>query len=341
MRAYELRGYEPGPGHGFEQLTLAERPDPQPGPGQVVMRVRAVSLNFRDTLVAKGLYSRKLRLPLVPCSDAAGEVIAVGGGADRFRVGDRVAANFMPAWTEGEVNEARAKSALGGDVDGVLAEQVAFDQQALVRIPEPLSFEEASTLPCAGVTAWNALMVAGKLHAGETVLVLGTGGVSIFALQFARLGGARVIVTSRSDEKLARARELGADAGINYKTTPDWEEKVWEMTSRRGVDHVVEVGGAETLPKSMRSVRFGGHIALIGNLTGRGGVDFVPIFARALRVSGIFVGSRVMFEEMNRAIAHAGLRPVIDRVFSFEQAAEALRYMEGGTHFGKIVIRLE
>ncbi|MDE3136114.1 MAG: NAD(P)-dependent alcohol dehydrogenase [Acidobacteriota bacterium] len=335
MRAYELRDY------GIEHLTLAERPDLQAGPGQAVVRVRAVSLNFRDTLVAKGLYSRKLRLPLVPCSDCAGEVIAVGEGVKRLRVGDRVAANFMPGWTEGAVNEEKARTALGAAVDGVLAEQVAFDQRALVQIPEALSFEEAATLPCTGVTAWNALIVAGGLRAGETVLVLGTGGVSIFALQIAHMAGALAIITSSSDEKLARARALGADVGINYKTTPDWEEKVRELTAGRGVDHVVEVGGAETLPKSVRATRYGGHIALIGNLTGRGGVDIVPIFMKALRVSGVFVGSRAMFEDLNRAVAHSGLRPVVDRVFGLEQAVEALRYMESGAHFGKIVVRVD
>jgi NADPH:quinone reductase-like Zn-dependent oxidoreductase len=334
MRAYELRDY------GIEHLTLAERPDLQPGPGQVVVGVRAVSLNFRDTLVAKGLYSRKLRLPLVPCSDAAGEVIAVGEGVKRVRAGNRVAANFMTGWIEGAVNEEKARTALGGAIDGVLAEQVLFDQQALVHIPEALSFEEAATLPCTGVTAWNALMVAGGLRAGETVLVQGTGGVSIFALQLARAAGALVIITSSSDEKLGRARALGADVGINYKTTPDWEEKVRELTAGRGVDHIIEVGGAETLPKSVRAARFGGHIALIGNLTGRGGVDLVPIFMKALRVSGIFVGSRAMFEDMNRAVAHSGMRPVVDRAFEFEEAPAALRYMESGAHFGKIVIRV-
>jgi NADPH:quinone reductase-like Zn-dependent oxidoreductase len=265
----------------------------------------------------------------------------VGEGVKRVRAGDRVAANFMPGWTEGPVNEEKARTALGAAVDGVLAEQVTFDQRALVQIPEALSFEEAATLPCTGVTAWNALMVAGGLRAGETVLVLGTGGVSIFALQIARMAGALVIITSASDEKLARARALGADVGINYKTTPDWEEKVRELTAGRGVDHVVEVGGAETLPKSVRAARFGGHIALIGNLTGRGGVDIVPIFMKGLRVNGIFVGSRSMFEDFNRAVAHSGLHPVIDRVFGFEQAPEALRYMESGAHFGKIVIRVD
>lgn len=335
MRAYELRDY------GIEHLAVAERPDPSPGPGQVVVRVRAVSLNFRDTLIAKGVYSRKLRLPVVPCSDAAGEIVAVGDGAKRFRVGDRVAANFMPGWIEGEVTAEKARTALGAASDGVLAEQVVFDQQALVQIPEGLSFEEASTLPCTGVTAWNALMVSGRLRAGETVLLLGTGGVSIFALQLARLAGALVIITSSSEEKLARARALGADVGIDYKATPDWEVKVRELTAGRGVDHVIEVGGAETLPKSVRAARYGGHIALIGNLTGRGGVDIVPIFMKSLRVDGVFVGSRAMFEDLNRAVSCARLHPVIDRVFPFQETPDALRYMESGAHFGKIVIRID
>ena len=334
MRAYELADF------AIDKLKIAERPDPKPGPGQVVMAVRAVSLNFRDTLVAKGLYSRKLRLPLVPCSDAAGEVIAVGEGVKRLRVGDRVAANFMTGWIEGELDETKARTALGGAVPGVLAEQVVLAQESLVRIPDSLSFEEASTLPCTGVTAWNALMVSGRLRPGETVLVQGTGGVSIFALQLARMAGAFVIVTSSSDAKLDRARELGAAIGINYKTTPDWGEKALELTARRGVDHVIEVGGAETLLQSARAARFGGHIALIGNLTGRGGVDLVPVFMKALRVDGIFVGSRAMFEDLNRAVAHTGLRPVVDRVFPFEEAVEALRYMDTGAHFGKIVIRV-
>lgn len=334
MRAYELRDFS------IDRLVLAEQPDLTPAPGQVVVRIGAVSLNFRDTLVAKGFYSRKLPLPLTPCSDAAGEVLAVGDGVARVRPGDRVAGIFMQRWIDGEVDEEKARSALGAGGAGVLAEQVLFDQHALVHIPRSLSFEEAATLPCAGVTAWNALMVSGRLCPGQTVLALGTGGVSIFALQLAHIAGARVIITSSSDEKLRRARELGAAETINYKTTPDWEEKVREMTGKRGVDHVIEVGGAETLPKSVRAARFGGHLALVGNLTGRGGVDIVPIFMKGLRLNGIFVGSRAMFDDLNRAIDQSGLRPVIDRAFGFDQAAEAFRYMESGAHFGKIVIRV-
>jgi NADPH:quinone reductase-like Zn-dependent oxidoreductase len=304
------------------------------------VRVRAVSLNYRDRLVIGGIYSRKLRLPLVPCSDAAGEVIAVGEGAALWRPGDRVMANFMPGWIEGEVNEEKAKTALGAGVDGVLAEQVVFDERALVRITEGFSFEEAATLPCAGVTAWNALMVAGNLKPGDSVLLLGTGDVSLFGLQFAHAVGARVIITSSSDEKLARARDLGAAECINYRATPDWEEKVRELTGRRGVDHVLEVGGAGTLAKSARAARFGGHIALIGNLTGRDGVDIVPVFMKCLRLSGMLVGSRVMFEQMIRAIELSRLRPVVDRVFRFEDAAQALAYAGEGSRFGKVVIRV-
>jgi NADPH:quinone reductase-like Zn-dependent oxidoreductase len=247
----------------------------------------------------------------------------------------------MQKYLCGELTLEKSNSALGGAIDGVLAEYVVFNEQGLVKIPEHLSYEEAATLPCAALTAWNALVTEGQLKAGETVLLQGTGGVSIFALQFAKMMGAKVIITSSSDEKLQKATQLGADVTINYRTYPDWEEKVWELSDRVGVDHVVEVGGSQTLSKSLRSVRYGGKIALIGVLTGfAGDVSTVSILFKHIRVQGIFVGSRDMFEQMNRAIAQNKLKPVIDRIFSFNEAKEALSYLESGKHFGKVVIKV-
>jgi len=335
MRAYEIRDT-----FGVDALALSERPDPKPGPGQVVVKTRAVSLNFRDLLVVKGDYSRKLPLPMTPCSDCAGEVAAVGEGVTRVKVGDRVAGIFMQTWLDGEVNEAKAKSALGAAIGGVLAESVLLHESGLVHIPAHLSFEEAATLPCAAVTAWHALITEGGLKPGDTVLTLGSGGVSLFALQFARLAGARVISTSGSDEKLARLCGLGASHGINYKTTVDWDKRVRELTGA-GVDHVVEVGGASTLPKSLKAVRIGGRISLIGNVAGGGEVNPVPLLMKNVRLQGIFVGSREMFEAMNRAIAAHSLRPVVDRVFPFAEAREAMHYMESGAHFGKVCIQVQ
>jgi NADPH:quinone reductase-like Zn-dependent oxidoreductase len=336
MRAYVLQD-----SFGLDSLKRADRTDPSPGPGQVVVRVRAVSLNYRDLLVVKGQYDPRMQLPRVPCSDGAGEVAAVGPGVSRVRPGDRVVGMFMQNWLDGEPTAAKSRAALGGDVDGMLAEQVALSAEGVSKFPEHLSYEEASTLPCAALTAWNALMVQGGLKAGETVLLQGTGGVSVFALQFAKMAGARVLITSSSDAKLARARELGADEGVNYKTTPDWDRRARELTGGVGVDHVVEVGGAGTLNRSLRAVRTGGHVALIGVLAGAGGpVDTVLILHRVVRLLGVYVGSRVMFEGMSRAIAVNKTKPVIDRVFPFDQAAEAFRLMEGGGHFGKIVIRV-
>jgi NADPH:quinone reductase-like Zn-dependent oxidoreductase len=335
MRAYRLHDYG-----GPDAYRLEELPTPAPGPGEVLVRIRAASLNYRDLLIVKGRYGRNLPLPLIPLSDGAGEVAEVGPGVTRFKPGDRVAATFMIAWLEGGPSEEKARSALGGAVDGVLAEARVFPQDALVRIPDHLSYEEASTLPCAAVTAWHALMVGRALNPGETVLVQGTGGVSLFALQFARLAGARVIATSSRDDKLERVRQLGASDTINYKTTPDWDVKARALTGDIGVDHVVEVGGAGTFGKSLRAVRMGGRISLIGVLSGAGDVSFVPILMKNVQVQGIFVGSRAMFEAMNRAITLHQLRPVVDRVFEFDRASEALKYLESGAHFGKVVIRI-
>jgi len=335
MRAYDIRDT-----FGVDALALSERPDPKPGPGQVVVKSRAVSLNFRDLLVVKGDYSRKLPLPMTPCSDCAGEVAAIGEGVTRVKVGDRVAGIFMQTWLDGEVNEAKAKSALGAAIGGVLAESVLLHESGLVHMPAHLSFEEAATLPCAAVTAWHALITEGGLKPGDTVLTLGSGGVSLFTLQFSRLAGARVISTSGSDEKLARLCGLGASHGINYKTTVDWDKRVRELTGA-GVDHVVEVGGASTLPKSLKAVRMGGRISLIGNVAGGGEVNPVPLLMKNVRLQGIFVGSREMFEVMNRAIAEHSLRPVVDRVFPFAEAREAMHYMESGAHFGKVCIQVQ
>jgi NADPH:quinone reductase-like Zn-dependent oxidoreductase len=335
MKAFRLHEFT-----GPDGLKLEEIPDPMPGPGQVLIRLRAAALNYRDLLVVKGAYNPKLRLPFVPLSDGAGEVIALGAGARRFRVGERVVVPFMPGWLEGAPDEEKARSALGGGGNGLLAEQIVLPEQALLPIPAHLSFEEAATLPCAGVTAWNAVVANGGVKPGDTVLVQGTGGVSLFALQFARLAGARVIATSSSDRKLAKALELGASEGINYKTTPDWDKRARELTGGRGVDQIIEVGGAGTLPRSMRAVRIGGYIACIGVLSGTGDVNPTPILMKTIRVQGIFVGSRSMFEDMNRAIEISQLRPIIDRVFPFEEAALALKHLESGAHFGKLVVQI-
>jgi len=289
--------------------------------------------------VVAGAYNPKMALPRVPVSDGVGEVVGVGPGVTRVGVGARVAGAFMPAWAEGELTDQKAKSALGGGVDGLLAEYAVLPEEGVVEVPAHLSDEEAATLPCAAVTAWNGLVVAGDIKAGETVLVQGTGGVSLFALQFARLCGARVIATSSSAEKLAKVKALGASDAINYREVAEWGDAARKLTDGRGVDHVIEVGGAGTLNQSLRAIRTGGHVALIGVLAGYGQFNPVPILMKAVRVTGIFVGSRAMFEAMNRAIGVAGMRPVVDRVFAFEQAADALRHLESASHFGKVAIR--
>jgi NADPH:quinone reductase-like Zn-dependent oxidoreductase len=335
MKVYEIRDR-----FGLDALTLTERPQPQPGPHEVLVRIRAASLNYRDLLVVKGQYNPKMTLPRIPLSDAAGEVVAVGPGVSRVQVGHRVAAIFMQRWISGEIDDSKAKSALGGAIDGLLAEYALLHEDGLVQVPEHLSFEEAATLPCAAVTAWHGLITEGRIKPGDTVLLQGTGGVSLFALQLARLTGAQVIITSSSDEKLERARKLGAAEGINYKETPEWGDKARELTGGRGVEHVVEVGGAGTLGQSLRAVRMGGQISLIGVLSGAGQANPMPILMKNVRVQGIFVGSREMFEAMNRAIAANQLRPVIDRVFPFSEAVQAFRYMESAAHFGKICIRV-
>ena len=326
--------------HEGGEWRLGERPAPQAGAGEVVIKMRAASLNFRDVQVRRNIYGLPARVPLIPLSDGAGEVVEVGAGASRFQAGDRVAGAFAPGWVEGAPTPEKAASALGaGSVDGVLAEFIALPETGVVRVPNHLSFEEAATLPCAAVTAWFALFVGGSLKAGETVLLQGTGGVSLFALQFAKAAGARVILTSSSDDKLARARELGADETINYRATPDWDARVLELTGGRGVDTVVEVGGPDTLNKSIQAVRVGGQISIIGVLTGTAAqVNIGAILGKQPRIQGVSVGSVAIFEEMNRAITQNQMRPVVDRVFPFEEARQALKYLESGQHFGKVVI---
>ena len=327
--------------HGsLDGLELAEYPDPVPGAGEVLVRVRAVSLNYRDLTALRTKREGNLS-PLIPCSDAAGEIISVGANVTRWRPGDRVAGCFFQNWRSGPLKRETMKSALGGPIHGVLSELAVFEETAAVSIPRHLGFTEAATLPCAGLTAWHALVEKGNLESGQSVLLLGTGGVSIFSLQFARLRQARTIIISSSDAKLERARALGADETINYRTSPDWEKQVWELTGREGVDHVIEVGGAGTLERSLASVKFGGRISLIGILTGfEGRINPWPIVARSVTVQGIYVGSTEMFERMNVAVAEAGMRPVIDRVFEFAKAPDAFAHLESGNHFGKVVIAL-
>ncbi len=332
IRAYELRGTE---------LTQVTRPAPVAGHGHVVVQLRATSLNYRDLLIKRGNYPMQMKPGVVPLSDGAGEVIAVGSGVTQFAVGDRVAATFMQSWTTGPIEPHHGASALGGAIDGVLAERAAFPETGVVRIPDHLSFAQAAALPCAGVTAWNALFEADVTRPGQTVLVQGTGGVSILALQLARAAGARVVVTSSSDAKLARARELGAAATINYKTTPAWGDEAVRLTGGVGVDHVIEVGGAGTFEQSLAAIRYGGTVSYIGLLAGTGEAAVGAILRKRARVHGIFVGSRAMFQALNAAVTERRIEPVVDRVFPFAEAADAYRYLESGAHFGKVVIAVD
>ena len=327
------------PAFGIDSLSLVEKEPVQPGPNQIQVRVHAISLNYRDLMVVQGRYNPRLAMPRIPCSDGTGEVIAVGAEVTQWKPGDRVAGIFMQNWQEGRLTAPKSKAALGGDVDGMLATEVLLSEHGLVRIPEHLSFEEATTLPCAAVTAWNALFKATETQPGDTVLIQGTGGVSIFALQFAKMAGARVLGISSSDEKLEHAKSLGLDAGLNYRTTPDWEKWALEETGGEGVDLIVEVGGSGTLPRAIKAVRPEGVVAQIGVLTGAAeAVDVRPILARQIRIHGVYVGSKVDFVAMNNAISQAKLKPVIDRIFPFQDAPEAFRHMESAAHFGKIVI---
>lgn len=325
-------------GFGRDHVQIAERPNPTPAFGQVLVRMRAVSLNYRDLMLVRGQYNPKLPMPRILGSDGAGEILSVGPGVTQWQPGDRVIGTFFEQWLDGPLTMTAMRSARGGEVDGVLTEQLLAPEQSLVRMPGHLDFAEAATLPCAAVTAWNGLTHAPILP-GETVLLQGTGGVSIFALQFAKRMGARVLLTSSSDAKLERAKQLGADAVCNYRTQPDWDKWARQETGGVGVDRIIEVGGAGTLERSMRAIRPGGQISLIGVLSDAAStINPIPLLMMGVTLRGIFVGSRALFESMNRAIALHQLRPVIDQRFAFEQTAAALAALESGAHFGKIVI---
>ena len=331
MRAWQITKF------GIDSLDFVERPTPVPGPGEVLVGVRAVSLNYRDLLMVKGLYNPRLRFPRIPCSDGAGEVVAIGEGVTEWKPGDRVMGIFMQNWLEGPLTPARAKGALGGDIDGTLTDYIVLKEQGLVSIPDHLSYQEAATLPCAAVTAWNALR-AGEVRHGSRVLIQGTGGVSIFALQFAKLVGATVLGISSSYEKLQRAVGLGLDGGLNYRDHPDWDRWVFEQTDGEGVDIVVEVGGLGTLARSLKAIRTGGVIAQVGVLADSS--DPLPIGSilhKMVRIQGIYVGSRADFVEMNKAISMTQMRPVGED-FHWTQAREVLTKMQERSHFGKLVL---
>ncbi|KAI0689391.1 NAD-P-binding protein [Cytidiella melzeri] len=339
----------------IENLTIREVPITQPKASEVLVKVHAVSLNFRDLLIAKGHYIAPTPANLIPCSDMAGEIVAIGGGVkpDLWKVGDRVCANFTLDHIDGDLTPKAQATALGGSIDGCLTEYRTFPAHSLVKCPENLSYEEASTLPCAAVTAWNALYGPKPLKGGDYVLVQGTGGVSMhlayalrlcsFALQLAVASGATVIATSSSDEKLEAAKKLGAQHVINYKDTPDWDKEVMKITNGVGVDHIIEVGGPDTLNKSLSCVRMAGWIHIIGFLGGwDSDVSQVPLktLYRACMLRGILIGSRTQFEQMNRLIVARQIKPIVDKVFSFEQAESAYKYLESQKHVGKVVIKV-
>ncbi len=339
MKTYVIRKGS----QGIDGLECVERADPVPAAGEIVVRVHATSLNYRDQAIVAGMYMGRgpVTRDTVPLSDGAGEVVAVGTGVTRFQAGDRVAGTFFPAWLDGPPSAAAFRRQLGGAEDGMLSEYVLREADAFVPIPGHLSFAEAATLPCAGVTVWNALFATGRIVPGDSVLLLGTGGVSLLAVQLARLAGARVFITSSSDAKLELARSLGATDTINYRQVPDWEQVVLDRTGGIGVDHVLEVGGPATLNRSLAAVRVGGTVTLLGVIAGRDGqANPLPMIGKTIRLQGLLVGSRAMFEALTRAAAHAGLRPHIDRVFPFPAAAEAYRYQLSGQHSGKIVVSL-
>ena len=336
MKCYELQGP-----NGIDGLALVDKPVPEPGQGEVLVRLKAATLNYRDLIAVKGGYGSRQKFPLVPLSDGAGVVERVGPGVREFAAGDRVIGSFFENWIAGEPSETKMRSALGGAVDGVLSEYRIFPKHALVETPEHLSDVEAAALPCAGVTAWSAVVKLGGLKPGQTVLTQGSGGVSLFAIQFAKMCGARVIATSSSDAKIERVKQLGADFTLNYKATPDWGKKAREWTGR-GVDLVVEVGGVGTLNESIRATRIGGTIAFIGVLAGPPTSDSrLPLMVmQQQRLQGVTVGSVEDLQAMADAITVHRMKPVVDRIFPFDQAKQAFSHMESGAHFGKVAIAI-
>jgi NADPH:quinone reductase-like Zn-dependent oxidoreductase len=332
MRVWEMQS-----GDGVDGLVLADREEREPGPGEVAVAMAANSINYRNLSTIENAGARGIRFPLAPNSDGAGEVTAVGPGVRSVRPGDRVASCFFADWTAGPISEAAMATALGGALDGVLGEQVILKETGIIPVPAHLNYAEASTLPCAGLTAWNCLLEQGEMQAGSTVLLLGTGGVSIFGLQFAAMTGARAIVTSSSDEKLLRAKELGAWETINYRKNPDWEQAVLDLTGGLGVDVTLEVGGGGTLTKSVTATKVGGTVSLVGVLAG-GAIDPTLVMRRSIRLQGVYVGSRRMFSDMNAAISANGMHPVIDQSFAFDDAPAAYHAMRAAGHFGKLVI---
>jgi hypothetical protein len=336
MRVFQIEG-----GWGMDHLVLSSRPDPRPGAGEVLLRMKAASLNYRDLVVPDRGYGQYTgTLPLIPLSDGVGEVVEVGAGVTRVAVGDRVCPSFLQRWVGGELNLERITGSLGGPIDGVMADLMVLPEGGVCRVPEHLSDVQAATLPCAALTAWSALVTEGRLRAGERLLVQGTGGVALFALQFAKMAGAHVTVISSSDDKLARARALGADAGINYRSEPEWARASRAITGGAGFDHILELGGEKTLPQSLRCIRPGGTVSMIGVLSGGTmSASLGLIVTRQVRLQGITVGSRDGFEAMLRAIGQHRLEPVVDRVFDFAELKDAMAYLASGAHFGKVCLR--
>ncbi|MFN7645243.1 MAG: zinc-dependent alcohol dehydrogenase family protein [Burkholderiales bacterium] len=336
MRVFQIEG-----GWGMDHLVLSSRPDPRPGPGEVLLRMKAASLNYRDLVVPDRGYGQYTgTLPLIPISDGVGEIVEVGAGVARVAVGDRVCPSFLQRWVGGELNLERISGSLGGPIDGVMADLMVLPEGGVCRVPEHLSDVQAATLPCAALTAWSALVTEGGLRAGDRLLVQGTGGVALFALQFAKRAGAHVTVISSSDDKLARARALGADAGINYRSEPEWARASRAITGGAGFDHILELGGEKTLPQSLRCIRPGGTVSMIGVLSGGTiSASLGLIVTRQVRLQGITVGSRDGFEAMLRAIGQHRLEPIVDRVFDFAELKDAMAYLASGAHFGKVCLR--